>query len=395
MTAPTDAPRRDLVLVVGVGRSGTSLCAGILARLGYHAPQPEMAADDTNPRGFSEPRWVVEFHRRLMRQANLGVFDSRPKARQAAARFASDRAVREELEAWLRVQLVGADRVVVKDPRLTWFLPLWQQSAAELGLTVSTVTMLRPTPEVLDSAKRSYGTWQSDASRAVSWINGMLGAEQDTRGLPRRLVRYDRLLADWRAEIAEVGRRIDVPDLVEVSAERGGAVDELVDPTLHRSKVAWSDLEVPDRVVQLSDRVWSALVDLADGDERPSELDRVDALRAEYDELYREAEAIAQSSISPVKPAKAAKTAQPAKKGTGSAAASADGASGPAAAGRQVVAAVRRAPRSPRLRGARRFAGKVVRRLLLLVPREHRGRLPLRLRRVLVPNAGDQAARRP
>ena len=50
---------RRLVLVVGVGRSGTSLLTGILAQLGFHVPQPEVQADDTNPRGFSEPRWAV------------------------------------------------------------------------------------------------------------------------------------------------------------------------------------------------------------------------------------------------------------------------------------------------------------------------------------------------
>ena len=38
--------------------------AGILGQLGFHIPQPEVQADDTNPRGFGEPRWVVDFHSR-------------------------------------------------------------------------------------------------------------------------------------------------------------------------------------------------------------------------------------------------------------------------------------------------------------------------------------------
>ena len=60
---------RRLLLVVGVGRSGTSLMAGILCQLGFHIPQPEVKADETNPRGFGEPRWVVDFHTRLLQQA--------------------------------------------------------------------------------------------------------------------------------------------------------------------------------------------------------------------------------------------------------------------------------------------------------------------------------------
>ena len=30
--------------------------------MGFHLPQPEVKANDTNPRGFGEPRWVVDFH---------------------------------------------------------------------------------------------------------------------------------------------------------------------------------------------------------------------------------------------------------------------------------------------------------------------------------------------
>ncbi|MGZ4640147.1 MAG: sulfotransferase family protein, partial [Actinomycetes bacterium] len=59
----TAAPRRRLVLVAGVGRSGTSVFAGILRQAGFHVPQPEVDADSTNPKGFGEPRWVVDFHR--------------------------------------------------------------------------------------------------------------------------------------------------------------------------------------------------------------------------------------------------------------------------------------------------------------------------------------------
>jgi len=71
---------RELILVVGVGRSGTSLLTGILGQLGVHIPQPEVKADDTNPRGFGEPRWVVDFHTRLLREQRITVNDSRPQA---------------------------------------------------------------------------------------------------------------------------------------------------------------------------------------------------------------------------------------------------------------------------------------------------------------------------
>src|SRR4051812_49678910 len=100
---------RELVLVVGIGRSGTSLLAGILGQVGFHIPQPEVNADETNPRGFGEPRWVVDFHRRLMRRQRVTVFDSRPAAWEATGASADDAAVVGELSEWLAGELGQAD----------------------------------------------------------------------------------------------------------------------------------------------------------------------------------------------------------------------------------------------------------------------------------------------
>ena len=170
--APRDAgSQRRLVLVVGIGRSGTSLLTSILGRLGFHVPQPEVQADDTNPREFGEPRWVVDFHTRLMRARRVPVFDSRPAAWATTAEAANDPAVVEELRSWLAVHFVGAENVVVKDPRIGWFLPLWLRCSDALGVRTSFATMLRYPPEVVSSARRWYGTWQNDASRAAAWLN--------------------------------------------------------------------------------------------------------------------------------------------------------------------------------------------------------------------------------
>ena len=70
--------QRSLVLVAGSGRSGTSLFTGILQRLGFLVPQPEVPADETNPRGFAESQWVVDFHTKLLREARVQVADARP-----------------------------------------------------------------------------------------------------------------------------------------------------------------------------------------------------------------------------------------------------------------------------------------------------------------------------
>jgi hypothetical protein len=300
----------ELVLVVGVGRSGTSLFAGIAGQLGLHIPQPEVKADDTNPRGFGEPRWVVDFHTRLLRERRVTVNDARPAAFGETGAAAAE----ARLQPWLAQQLEGGGTVLVKDPRTAWFLPLWTRCAGELGVAPSYVTMLRHPAETLASAFKSYGTWQSAASRTAAWLNVTLETEHATRGARRAFVRYEDLLAAWRPEVARAGRALGLQALAEPDPARAAQVDGFVDPALHRNRVAWEQFDVPERVRELAEEVWETLQPLAAaGADADAAAPALDAARAGYRALYAEAEAIAQSSITAAKPRKPA-AAKPAPK---------------------------------------------------------------------------------
>jgi hypothetical protein len=291
---------KHLVLVVGVGRSGTSLLSGMLGQLGFHIPQPEVQADDTNPRGFGEPRWVVDFHSRVLAEQRVTLNDSRPAAWKLIAEAAPS--VHDELYAWLREQLDAADEITVKDPRTLWFLDLWTQCAAELGARTSFVTMLRHPAEIVASARKSYGPGLTEAGRAAAWINMTLQTEYATRGARRAFVRYDDLLADWLPEIRRIGNELEVPALAAV--ERVPEVDAFVDPTLHRNRTTWEDLDVPAPVRELAEAVWTHI--------QAGEPAALDADREAYVRLYSEAEAIAQCSIMAARPIRRAAKPAPA-----------------------------------------------------------------------------------
>jgi hypothetical protein len=285
---------RRLVLVVGVGRSGTSLLTGILGELGLHVPRPQVKADITNPRGFGEPQWVVDFHDWLLRESAVTVSDSRPGAFDATYGAAREPWAERDLRAWLGSRLTPGAPLLVKDPRTAWFLPLWRRCAEALGVQTSTITMLRRPPEILASAMTAYGSWQSATSRAAAWINVMLETERVTRGMPRAFIRHHDLLADWASEVARAGAQIGIEQL---ERPRRPEVDALVDPTLHRNRDGWERFDVPEPVRTLADAVWEQLRPLAEpGGDTASVRAALDASRAAYAALYAEAEAIAQST---------------------------------------------------------------------------------------------------
>ena len=148
MTEPTS---RRVVFVVGSGRSGTSTMAGTLRTLGLHVPQPEVVADATNPKGFGEPRWVVDLHTELLARSNVQVSDARPRAWLDTGTTSGDHATRARVADWLEEQLAVGEELVIKDPRGAWFLGLWRAAADRCGATSSYVTMLRPVTEVVGS----------------------------------------------------------------------------------------------------------------------------------------------------------------------------------------------------------------------------------------------------
>jgi hypothetical protein len=292
---------RTLVLVAGSGRSGTSLFTGIMQRLGFHVPQPEVAADPTNPRGFAESKWVVDFHNELLEQAAVQVADARPAAWARTARVAHSDSVRRRLRSWLGGEFGKAENVIIKDPRLCWFVPLWRQCAEELGATARFATVLRHPAAVVDSKQRSYGNWQGDVERTAGWVNQALFTERATRDGVRIFVKYQDLLDDWTKEVARAGEVLDLALIREVSAATITQTYDFVDRSLSRSRDKWDDFEIPAGLRELADETWDLMGLLASDRAASAEVsDRLDAARAAYIKLYEEAEAIAHSSITAV-----------------------------------------------------------------------------------------------
>ncbi|QNN51214.1 sulfotransferase family protein [Nocardioides mesophilus] len=288
---------RRIVLVAGSGRSGTSLMSGILKSIGLHVPEPEVVADSTNPKGFGEPQWVVDFHDLLLRRAIVHPSDARPGAWFDAGRVSGREAFRADLTTWLEEQFAVADQLVIKDPRLAWFLSLWRVAAVRAGASTSIVTMLRPPAEVVASKNKYYGGRLGDISRLAGWTNMMLYTERATRGSRRTFVRYHDLLDDWTSTIVRAGEEIELDSITHAGIDRMKEVHNFVDPALHRVRSGWEDLSVPQPLQEVAEATWQQLNKLAEpGGDTPDVREELDGLRRVYGDLYAEAEALTSST---------------------------------------------------------------------------------------------------
>ncbi|WP_110182163.1 hypothetical protein [Nocardioides solisilvae] len=299
MTPPT---RPKLVLVTGSGRSGTSSVAGTLKRLGLHVPQPEVPADDANPRGYYEPLWVTEFHKDVLNPVPVRTIDTRPDAAEIAIEAGSAPEVEARLREWLAEQLdpsLHDGQVLVKDPRAFWILPVWTEVAAGLGADVVTLTMLRHPTEVVRSRDTAYLTEQTpkfrrqrETANVAAWVNAAHLTELATREQDRAFVRYADLVEDWRTAMARAGEQLGLTYTADLSDRGHHEVDDFVDARLNRSAITWDDLSVPGDLRTLADRTWEAMNALVEAPHDDRVVEELGELRAHYAAMFDHAEAI-------------------------------------------------------------------------------------------------------
>lgn len=293
--------RPSIVLVTGSGRSGTSSLAGSLKRLGLHVPQPEVPAKPSNPKGFYEPKWVIDFHKNQLKALAMHNIDARPSAVALVAESLADGKAQAELTEWLREQVaLGHPQYVVKDPHALWFADIWKAAAAEVGADLKLLTSLRHPAEVVGSRDLAYLQNQSlelrrtkETANVAGWVHAALLTEAAGRGLDRAFIRYGDVMEDWRSALGLSGKQLNLAYSPEPVEGAHHEVDDFLDADLRKSRLTWDDVVVPDVLKSMAEEVWQLLAVLVQDPTDAASQARLDEIHADYDALHGASVAIA------------------------------------------------------------------------------------------------------
>lgn len=218
------------VLVVGMHRSGTSALTGILSLAGVDLGPCLVPPAEDNPKGFFEHNSVWQIHHDLLVEIGSSWHDIRPLPNDwpsgQAAKKALARLCAELEHDFSKSQLWG-----VKDPRLSRCFVIWPTLLADLGVQPKVILALRDPLEVAMSLQKRDGLGLTHA--LALWLRYTLDAERTTRGMPRVMVEYDRLLADWRRELDRLRVELMLPLQVNSKAD---AIKDFLDPELRHNK---------------------------------------------------------------------------------------------------------------------------------------------------------------
>ena len=228
MQAQEDA--KEILFILGVGRSGTSMLARVLSLCGCALPQSLKDANAANPSGYWEPTEALKLNDAFLFRHGATYFD--PTLRlQGELAFAP--AERESFIGQIRAflgQCPNVPRLVIKDPRIVALFEFWLQAAWREGFQVKVIIPIRHPREVV----ASLSAWVKAPPELWSalWLKYNLLSEHDSRDLPRVFVDYSSLLSDWRRQVA----RIEYALKVDLSCADGAAIDAFLTPDLHRER---------------------------------------------------------------------------------------------------------------------------------------------------------------
>ncbi len=233
---------KDLIIVLGHPRSGTSALTRVISLCGYSLPEAVFGATDLNPTGHWEPVESTNLNVEFVSQ--LGIVGD-PSMRLEEVNI--DEEVKEAYIRNIQAFLSGCPRapIVIKDHQINQLMDFWLEAACRDGFSVKVVIALRHPQEVFASTKaaaRSFHPHEGGASTAQTlsiekfntfWLKVNLLAERNSRELARVFVEYSNLVKDWRAEVARISKAL----AIDLQADEL-AIDSFLTPDLHRQRYA-------------------------------------------------------------------------------------------------------------------------------------------------------------
>jgi hypothetical protein len=273
----------DVILVLGMHRSGTSAAAGVLVMLGGAPPKTLLEPDAGNKRGYFESRALMDFHDELLASAGSSWTDWR-QFNPAWYRSPAAPAFRDRAKQLFEDEFDSAPLAVLKDPRVCRFAPFWLDVLAGANAHARAVIPVRSPLEVAFSLRKRDGF--PLATGALLWLRHMLDAEMASRGLPRSIFGLDGLLRDWRsvAEKAAAELSLAWPRLSDAAAHE---IDAFIGDDLVRHKVGAQELAAHPDNHEWTMSAYDAMLELAGEPRSSSALRTLDEIRDAFNRASR------------------------------------------------------------------------------------------------------------
>ncbi len=217
---------RQVLCILGMHRSGTSLVTRLLNLLGvYLGPEEHLIKPGyDNPKGFWEHQLLTDLNEEILREFGGNHLEPPqfPEGWESSPKLAG---LRARARAVIKSGLGDADIWGWKDPRACLTLPFWQRLLPPMKYVIC----LRNPVDVASSVEaRNHLSFE----RAVNlWLTHVTSALKYTVGQPRLFVFYEDIMEDWREEFRHLAQFLGNPGDAE-QPDIQTVVEEFIDAEL-------------------------------------------------------------------------------------------------------------------------------------------------------------------
>jgi lipopolysaccharide biosynthesis protein len=251
----------DLIVVLGMHRSGTSTITRALEVLGVDLGANLMPpAANNNSKGFFEDLDVLDFNISLLNHLGLDWHHAAPVTDSQVSDLCESGYLLKAASL-IREKTNSKKPYGVKDPRLSKLMPFWKGAFQHCQLDVGYIIAIRNPISIAKSLNKRDGF--SFEKSYLLWLDHVLAALMHTEGTNRIVVDFDLLIENPAKEIGRLAEAFDLPVDAEAMSDY---TLEFLDEKLRHNMDQPEDLAIDSRISPLIRELYSMLREAATTD---------------------------------------------------------------------------------------------------------------------------------
>ncbi len=209
---------RRCILILGVHRSGSSALSGVLDRMGIDLGKAIAPPSYDNPKGFYENTRVQALNNKLLAELKI-TWDYTGLINGDWWKHLSISKYRSEAIEIIEEEFKGQSLFAIKDPRICYLFPFWENIFDSLNITIQCIVMLRHPEEVAASLeKRNQFSYTKSH---LLYLSHLFCIEKYRQGYNTSFVKYDELLDNPLQIVQQLDRELNLNRSKEnISTER-------------------------------------------------------------------------------------------------------------------------------------------------------------------------------
>ncbi|MFQ5633750.1 MAG: sulfotransferase family protein, partial [Gammaproteobacteria bacterium] len=241
------SPGRRAVLVLGAGRSGTSIVTRALQAVGVDLGNDFKPPSRKNPTGFFEDRALLGLSKKLRRRLGLRP-DSLRLLDDAVWTSPEIMPLYDEFEAMISGRFGHTPVWGFKYGRTMRLLPFWLRLLARMDISPSYVMPIRSPLSVARSRARLDSHRGGQENSDLEWLVNVVPYFERIRGANLVVVDYDRLVQHPVDQLRRMAERLNLPITDQTMRDIREFADSFLKRGLRHTRFTIDDLDRADDI---------------------------------------------------------------------------------------------------------------------------------------------------